>query len=678
MEEEITNKISDFLKENYEKEINLLALSENNSIIIDFKLLEAFDILLAESILEEPEKTIKMFEEVIRNMDIPIEESRKEKIRVRFINLPEKAYIRIKNLREKHLKKFICVDGIIKRASEIRPEIYKVLFKCRNEQCGYEWWEEQNERFLKKPLACSVCKRRNLEMTDKKLRDARWIVIEEPFELRGGESTSELFIYLTEDLVSEKNRIKTEPGNRIKVFGILKEIPKRVKGRIYKEMEIYLEANNFETIETQWEDIEISDEDEKKIKELASDKNIYNYLVESVAPSIFGYDEVKLAIILQMFGGVEIITEDKVRIRGDLNILLVGEPATAKSQFLKTVAQIMPRAKYVSGKAATKAGLIATVTRDEEFLGGWVLEAGAVVLSNNSVCCIDEFEKIEKDDMIALHEVMEQQSVSIAKASIVATLPARTAILAAANPKFGRFDEIKPISEQLTIPETILTRFDLKFALRDVPDIEKDKKMIEHIEKVRYFQTEEMSKPKIDVDLLRKYIAYARARCKPKLTIEAAEKLKEFYLSLRKASAGGVISITTRQYESLVRLAQASAKIQLRDFVDKEDVERAINIILFSLKQFGQDITTGTIDIDKAEGQKITHEHRSKIKLVESIINDLEIKHGKTIPLDELIKIAKENGIFDIENILKKMKEVGEILEPRPGKIERIKRILGI
>ncbi|MEM5811519.1 MAG: minichromosome maintenance protein MCM [Candidatus Aenigmatarchaeota archaeon] len=671
-------EIIEFLKENYESQINLMPISESNSLYIDFKLLETYNIQLAKKVLEEPEKTIKEFEEALKSMDILITEDRKDKIRIRFFNLSENINVRIRDLREKHLRKFICVDGIIKRASEIRPEIFKALFKCQNPECGYEIWEEQNERFLKKPSICPVCKRKGMEIIDKKLRDCRWIVIEDPFELRGGESTSELFVYLTDELVSEKNRIKTEPGNRIKIFGVLKEIPRRIKGKSQREMEIYLEANNFESVEAQWEDIEISEEDERKIIELANDPNIYNYLIESLAPSIFGYEEIKLALILQMFGGVEIITPDKVRIRSDIHILLIGEPATAKSQFLKTVSQIMLRSKYVSGKAATKAGLIATVTRDEEFLGGWVLEAGAVVLCNNSICCVDEFEKIEKDDMTALHEVMEQQTVSIAKASIVATLPARTSILAAANPKYGRFDEVKPISEQLTIPETILTRFDLKFALRDVPDEERDRKIIEHIEKARYFQVEEYSKPKIDLDLLRKYIAYAKSRCKPKLTEEAGRKLKEFYLSLRKMSVGGVVSITTRQYESLVRLAQASAKIQLREWINEDDVNRAINLLLSSLKQFGQDIGTGIIDIDKAEGQKITHEHRSKIKIIESIMSELEAKYGKSIPIDELIKVANENGIVDVENILRKMKESGDIIEPRPGKIERVKRLFGI
>ena len=668
------DKVIEFIKQNYLDKINLALEEDKYSIEIDFSELEKFDIDLANELLDNPENIMKIFKEALKSFDLPIESEKFEKITFRFFNLSEFRNIRIRDLREKHLGKLIVVDGIVKRASEVRPEVYLIRFKCV--KCGMEVEFRQENRELTRPSKCVFCNSRGFEIVGEKLRDARWVVIEEPFEVRGGESPSELFIYLHDDLVDVKNRSKSDPGNRIKVVGILKKTSRRIGGKLSKQLEIFLEANYLESLETQWEDIEITEEDEKKILELSKDEIIYEKLVKSLAPSIYGFDEVKLALMLQMFGGCETITPDKVRVRGDINILLIGEPAVAKSQLLKTVTKIMPKAKYVSGKAATAAGLVATVTRDEEFLGGWVVEAGAVVLANRSIVAIDEFEKVDKKDIIALHEAMEQGSVSIAKASVVATLPAKTAVLAAANPKYGRFDEVKPISEQVDIPETILTRFDLKFALRDIPDIEKDKKIIEHVEKARYFNSEEYAKPEIDPELLRKYIAYARSRCYPKLTPEAAEKIKEFYLSLRKSSVGGVVSITPRQYESLVRLAQASARIQLREFVNVEDAERAINLMLFSLRQFGQDLVTGQIDIDKAEGQKITHEHRSKIKIIDEVLTELENKYGLTIPYDEVVKLAMERGVTDAESIIRKMQEVGEIFFPKPDRLQRIKRFV--
>ncbi|HDD71559.1 MAG TPA: hypothetical protein ENF99_01055 [Candidatus Aenigmarchaeota archaeon] len=320
----------------------------------------------------------------------------------------------------------------------------------------------------------------------------------------------------------------------------------------------------------------------------------------------------------------------------------------------------------------TGAGLTATVVRDEEFLGGWVLEAGALVMCNKSLIAIDEFEKIDKSDQIALHEAMEQNTISIAKASIVATLPAETAILAGGNPKFGRFDPYLPIKEQINIPDTLLARFDLKFALRDIPNPELDAKIADHILKSRHYGEEEI-KPAIEPELLRKYIAYARKNCKPKLTREAGEVIKEFFVKLREKASGeeAPIPITLRQYEALIRLAEASAKVQLRNEVTKEDALRAINLMKASLRQFGIDPETGKIDIDRAEGH-IPSSQRSKIRIVLDVIEELSQTYGKSIPVEEIIRKAKESGVENAEDIIKSMKNEGVIFEPSPGFIQKI------
>ncbi|MEM5815864.1 MAG: minichromosome maintenance protein MCM, partial [Candidatus Aenigmatarchaeota archaeon] len=395
-------------------------------------------------------------------------------------------------------------------------------------------------------------------------------------------------------------------------------------------------------------------------------------IVSSIAPSIFGLEEVKLAIALQLFGGVEHIQKDKSRVRGEIHILLVGEPSTAKTSLMSVVVNLIPRARYVSGKGLTGVGLTATVTRDEELFGGWVLEAGALVLCNKSLLAIDEFEKIDKQDMIVLHEAMESGRISIAKANIVATLPAKTSILAGGNPKFSRFDPYLPIREQLDVPETILSRFDLKFALRDVPNPEADEKLVNHILEVRHFGRKTIEAP-IPPELFRKYVAYARKKCFPQLTEEAAEEIKKFYIDLRKKSAsGGPIAITPRQYEALIRLSEASAKIQLREYVTKEDALRAIKLMSASLRQFGFEPETGEIDIDRAEGAKATAVQRSKIRTVLKIIEDMESLIGKELPTDEVVKKAKSAGIEDIEEIIRKLLQEGVLYSPRPGFISRV------
>jgi replicative DNA helicase Mcm len=316
----------------------------------------------------------------------------------------------------------------------------------------------------------------------------------------------------------------------------------------------------------------------------------------------------------------------------------------------------------------------ATVVRDEEFLGGWVLEAGALVMCNRSLIAIDEFEKVEKTDQIALHEAMEQQTISIAKANIVATLPAQTAILGGGNPKLGRFDPYLPIREQIDVPETLLARFDLKFALRDIPNVEMDTKVADHILKARHYGEEEIA-PVIAADLLKKYIAYARKNCHPKLLREAGETLKEFFVGLRKqvTTEEAPVPITLRQYEALIRLAEAAAKIQLRNEVTKEDAIRAINLMKASLRQFGFEPETGKIDIDRAEGH-ITAVQRSRIRIILDIIEELTASVGKNVPKDEIVRRARSQGIdeFSIEKILTELKNNGTIFEPHHGVVQKV------
>jgi replicative DNA helicase Mcm len=1186
--EEVIDKFSEFLTKKYYLDLLTAANENRKSIEIDFKLLEMFDAELADYLLDNAEEALMIFQECLNNIDIS-----DPKIRLRFFNLPESREIRIRNIRSEHIGKMIVVDGIVKRASEVRPEVSEAIFECV--ECGTRMSIIQTERTISYPSECenpSCGSRKKFKLVDRKLFDARWIVVEEPFEITSGERPSDLMIYLKEDLTSPKMQNKTDPGNRIKVVGILKELPKKIKGSRSRQMDIYLDANHVQSVDIEWEDVELTPEDEKKIIELAKDPNIYKKLVNSIAPTIYGLEEVKEAIVLQLFGGVQHIQKDKSRVRGDIHILLVGDPSTAKSALMKVVSGLIPRGRYVSGKGVTASGLTATVVKDEEFLGGWVLEAGAIVMCNKSLCCIDEFEKIEKTDQVALHETMEQQSyhpntqimlsdgtkryigelvdelieknkdkvikgrnceilpvkglkvlttdfrkiyevevdrvsrhvapkefikitysngrtilvtpehpiwilegssiktipaenvvvgtftpvpkklpiqpapisltmpqkehynekdivspktidekltralgyyiseghnfvgersseigfsntqnyilndiksvmfnsfglipysqphlnnvvveryistqlyrffkinfpeimkkakyksipaallrandevirsflsaaylgdgfvdserfgfitasaelakgyqelllrlgiysyltwdrtsdaykvvvsglesmkmfleyvvekydnrferikrivqraehirrdrgdfpmsigkeikdvlsmlkiddgyfcqtikngygvtentvkkylnvikrfvhsmkealkyddltvvrkgckisqgdiekkygichqtisyierktnhkrrqeilsyvkaiaeerikiaedlcerierlldsdicwirvkkverikndnvkwvydvtveptrsfiseclvlhntISIAKASIVATLPAQTSILAGGNPKTGRFDPYLPIREQIEIPETLLSRFDLKFALRDIPNLETDSKMAEYILQARHYGEEQIA-PEIDPNLLKKYVAYARKNCFPKLTKEAGEEIKKFYLELRMKSAeeGSPIAITPRQYEALIRLAEASAKVQLREEVNREDALRAISLMKFSLRQFGFDPETKKIDIDRAEGQKMTAAQRDKRRMMLDIINELTITFGKDIPIEEVLKRAEKEQIKNPEEIIEKMKREGDLFSPRPGYISKI------
>jgi len=668
MGEETVEKFSEFLREFYYNELTTAISEGKKAISIDFSLLDKFDTELSDQLLENPEEVISSAEEAVKQTDLPGE----PELKIRFFNLPEGKDIRIRNVRSEHIGKFIAIDGIVKRASEIRPEVSETVFECP--ECGERTTIIQTERIVRAPFRCTNPGCRNtkgFKLVNRKLYDARWIVVEEPFEITTGERPSELKIYLKEDLTIPTMQNKTDPGNRIKVVGVLKELPKRIRGTRSIQMDIYLDVNSVESIEVTWEEVEINPEDEKKILELARDPEIYKKIVASIAPTLYGMEELKEALFLQLFGGETHMLKDKTRVRGNIHILLVGDPAAGKSQIMQLVSRLIPRGRYVSGSGVTGVGLTATVSREEEFFGGWVLDAGVVVMANRSICAIDEFSKVSPGDRVALQEAMSLETISIAKANIVATLPAQTAILAGANPKLGRFDPYIPIREQIDVDDVLLSRFDLKFALRDIPNPEIDGKMVSHILRVRHFE-EEKAKPIIPPEFLRKYIAYARARTHPVLTKEAGKALMDFYLQMRaRAGEGAPVSITLRQYEGLIRLAEASAKVQLRDEVIAEDAIRAINLMKYSLREFGFEYETGKIDIDRVEGYT-TAAQRSKIKIVLDVIEELEKAFGRSIPKEEVIKRAKGQGVDNAEDIVRKMLREGVVFSPQPHLIQKI------
>ena len=653
--EELVAKFGEFLEKIYKKEL-MKASSKGEPLVIEFSKL--YDPDLSELLINEPERFFDIAQEALDQIELP----NPVKLKVKDVDA-----INIRDLRSKHIGKFICVEGVVRRASEIRPEIIETIWEC---PCGERIEQPRKANIITRPFQCPKCgNRQGFKQVDKKMIDTRWITVEEPFELTEGEKPSQLNVLLTEELVSPEGRRLTDPGNRIKITGVLREIPKGKHHSV--KLDFYLDSNLVEPVEIGLQHLEITKEDEKEIKKLAKDPMIYEKLIDSLAPSLYGMREIKEAIILQLFGGVPRTLKDGTKFRGDIHILLIGDPSSGKSQLLKLVPQIVPRGKYVSGKGVTGAGLTATVMKDEQFMGGWVLEAGALVLTNKGLLAVDEFEKMSQDDQIAMHEALEQGTISIAKASIVATLPAQTSVLAGGNPKFSRFDPYMPIAKQITIPDTLLSRFDLKFALRDIPDTELDKKIVDHVLKTRE-KDFEGSKPKIDRELIRKYIAYAKQHCNPVLTEEAGKILRRFYINMRKrAEGGGAIPITLRQFEALIRLSEASARIQLSKEVRKEDAQRAIRLMRFSLRQLGFDTETGQIDIDRAEGAAVTSTERSKIRMVMDIINELSEK-TKEIPLSEVEKLAKKEGIEEVEEIIEKLKREGLLFEPNPGYVQKV------
>ncbi len=650
----------------HKKEIGKTAKSGKNVVQIDFEKLSEFSPEISEKLITNPE-------DILQVLELALEESGLVKgPRIRLSSIARSQIIKIRNIRAKHLSNLIEIEGIVRQASEVRPQVTSAKFECPS--CGTIISVLQFDKKFREPTRCSCGRRGGFKEISKEMVDAQRLVIEEsPDSLDGGEQPKRMNVFLKEDLVEPKMEEKTTPGARVKIIGVLKEISiPLAAGGVSTRYDLAVEANNIIPTEESFEDLEISEEDELEIKELAADPKIFERLTKSIAPSIWGYPEIKQSLALQLFGGVKKQRSDTTKTRGDIHILMVGDPGVAKSVLLKFISGIAPKGRYVSGKSTSGAGLTASVVKDE-FLKGWSLEAGAMVLSNKGLICIDELEKMDENDRSTMHEAMEQQTVTISKANIQATLRAQTAVLAAANPKYGRFDPTQMIAKQVNLAPPLLSRFDIIFILRDLPDKERDESIATHV--LREHQQEVVHEI-IDKKLLRKYIAYSRQKINPKLTDEAVATIKEFYVRLRNQpsySDSGVkpIPITARQLEALVRIAEATARARLKKKVTKEDADEAIKLMNYYLMQVGYDEETKTFDIDKIAGNPASQ--RGKINLVQETLEKLEARLGKRIPIEEIEKELKPSMKQDeLDDILNKLVRNGDLFRPKKGFIQRM------
>ncbi len=653
--------------ESYKKEIGASLRKKDKIIYIDFMKLTEFSNLLPDEILSNPEESLRIMEQAIEEQGLVTN------VRLRLYNLPKSQEVKIRNIRSKHLAEMIVIEGIIRQASDVRPQVVNAKFECPS--CGTIISVLQIEKKFREPTRCSCGRRGGFKLISKEMVDTQRLVIEEaPESLSGGEQPKRINVFVKEDLVEPKMEEKTTPGSRVKVIGILKEVPVPLStGGLSTRFELALESNNLIPLEETFEDIDISDEDEKQILELSQDPKVFEKLAKSITPSVWGYEEIKKSLVLQLFGGVQRTYADGQKSRGDIHILLIGDPGVAKSVTLGFMANISPKGRYVVGKSASGAGLTATVVRDE-FLKGWSLEAGAMVLSNKGLVCIDELEKMDPQDRSAMHEAMEQQTVTISKANVQATLRAATSVLAAANPKFGRFDPYQSVAQQIDLPPTLINRFDIIFTLRDIPNRKKDELIATHVLKEHKKEAEEML---ISRELFRKYVAYSKQRFNPELSDEAINEIKKFYIDLRNKpvaseSALKPIPISARQLKALIRMAEASAKIRLSENVSIEDAKNAIEIMKYYLMQVGYDYESKTIDIDRI-GSSISSSQRNKVFVVRDAIIDLEGKIGKLIPIEELEKeLQGKLSREDIDEAISKLDINGVIFKPKKGYVERI------
>jgi len=665
-QDEFLIEAKDFFEVN-KKEIGKVAKGGEKVVEVDFDVLSAHSPSLSEALIDRPEETVQMLEVALEELEWAPNDAR-----VRFVSISKGQELYIRNIRSKYLGKMIGIEGIVRKASEVRPLVTNAKFECPS--CGTIISVLQIDKKFKEPTRCSCGRRGGFKEISKDMVDAQIITIEESSDnLHGGEQPKRMTIFLKEDLVDPNMEMRTTPGSRVKIIGILKEIAlSSSSGAILTRFDLAIEANNIIPLDESYDEVDIGEEDERAIRELAKSPDLMKKMIDSIAPSIWGHRDVKAALAFQLFGGVKKTRSDGTKMRGDVHVLLVGDPGVAKSVMLGFIAGVAPKARYVSGKSATGIGLTAAVVKDD-LLKGWSLEAGAMVLANKGIVCIDEFDKMNEEDRSSMHEAMEQQTVTISKATVQACLRSQTSVLAAANPKFGRFDPQQSIPKQVNLAPSLLSRFDAIFIMRDIPSRKDDEAIATH---VLLEHKQEAKHDVIDNDLLRKYISYARQKYNPVLTDEAVKVMKDFYVGLRNMPQIGdgpskPIPIGARQLEAMVRLAEAHARMRLSKEVGIKDAIEAIDLVKSYLMQVGYDKDTKTFDVDRITGTSASS--RNKIHVVQEVIENLEKKMGKLIPFEEITKaLAGKMSEADIDEVVGKLLKSGDLFRPRRGFVQRM------
>ncbi len=641
------------------------------SLFVSYTDISDYNDKFAHDFLENPQVSMEGGQKAIKRylQDEAIE------INLRVNNIPDYLWKEVRELRSVHLHKFVSIYGIVRRATEIRPRLKTAVFECSD--CHNKNYVEQDGIKLKEPDKCEYCGKPRGKVRfilipyESTFIDTQSVEIQDlPEKMRGGEQPQRLMAHLEDDLAG-----KIVPGDRVVLNGILRARERKVIGMKTTVFQIYLDVTSIDLLPEEVVESEPTEEEKKEIIKLSQKPDIIEQMRDSIAPSIYGMNVIKEALVLQMFGGVAKQMKDGTKIRGDIHILLVGDPGTAKSQLLQYMAQLVPRGLYTSGKGSSAAGLTATAVRDEA--GRWTLEAGALVIADLGLAAIDEIDKMSPTDRDSIYQAMEQQIVTVTKAGIYATLSSRCAILAAANPKYGRFDPQKPWTAQIDLPSPLLSRFDVIFKIVDVPNPEYDKKMADYIlnvhlagEKIMRDEENdyivEQYKPKMDIELLRKYVRYAKKEIIPKLSDEAMRMIEEEYLNTRKKyEETRSVPITPRQLEAMIRLAEASARARLSEIVTKEDAERAIKIVRYFLKESASEEGIEDMDIiyTGASSKK-----RQKWIIVDDIIRQLEEEKGYA-KIEDIVPMASDKNIGkqEVEEILNTLRRNGQIYSPREG-----------
>ncbi len=534
-----------------------------NVVYIDFNNIIEFLPDLANSLLSEPEKTLRLAEMAFEEMTTI------KNIRVRIKNIPDSQRLNIENIRQKNINDLIFIEGRIVRVSRVLPQCVNAKFECPS--CGTVISVLQIEKKFREPSRCSCGRRGGFKLISKEMIDVSKLILEDLQEKTDNPHTQRISCLIKEDLTNERNMKMFAPGNEVKLIGILKEIPMQLsRGGLSVLFDMAIEVNNAELSEEEIKIDSFSDEEIKRIKKLSSKINIkgLNEINSSFAPDIYGYKEIKDAIILQLCNKRN--EHGKNNIRNKPNILLIGDPGVAKSVLGNFAVSITPGSRKVTGGGSSAVGITASVIKDED---GWGVEPGAFVLAKD-LLFIDELNNIHDDDKPKLQEALSEQSITVNKANIRMTMKVTAGTLATANPFRGIFKSDEEIVKQFNLPPPIINRFDLIFTIRDYVDRNSDIAIAEKMIK----RDRGLIKTKYSKEFLKKFFAYIKNTEDPIITNNITKRLEELYTELREYKTD-TININPRINESIIRLIKASAKIRLSKKVEEKDIERAINIL---------------------------------------------------------------------------------------------------
>ncbi|KAL9531167.1 DNA replication licensing factor [Sphaerulina musiva] len=591
--------------------VRIRTLGEVNaeSLEVDWDHLSQSKPTLAYFLVNVPASILPIFDAVALEVALyhyPDYERIHSELHVRITNLPVSYTLR--QLRQSHLNCLLRVSGVVTRRTGVFPQLKYVKFDCT--KCGITLGPFPQDSNAEVKLSfCQNCQSRGpftLNSEKTVYRNYQKLTLQEsPGTVPAGRLPRHREVILLWDLIDS-----AKPGEEVEITGVYRNnYDAQLNNKNgFPVFATILEANHVVKTHDQLAGFRLTEEDERKIRQLSKDPKIVEKIVQSIAPSIYGHDDIKTAVALSLFGGVSKVAQGKHAIRGDINLLLLGDPGTAKSQVLKYIESTAHRAVFATGQGASAVGLTASVRRDP-LTAEWTLEGGALVLADRGTCLIDEFDKMNDQDRTSIHEAMEQQTISISKAGIVTTLQARCAVIAAANPIGGRYNGTVPFSQNVELTEPILSRFDILCVVRDTVDPAEDERLAQFVvnshgrahpvmSSALGSQTQTDAPQSMEVDgeettagpktvipqeLLRKYILYAREHCRPKLYQIDQDKIARLFADMRRESlATGAYPITVRHLESILRISESFAKMRLSEYCNAHDIDRAIAVAIDS------------------------------------------------------------------------------------------------